>query len=45
MEALKNKAFKAPVNRRVVGSSPTWGAKKPGRKTRSFCAPQADMNL
>ena len=28
------------VNRRVVGSSPTWGAKKPGHKTRSFCIPQ-----
>ena len=30
------------VNRRVVGSSPTWGAKKPGHKTRSFCIPQAE---
>ena len=31
------------VNRRVVGSSPTWGAKKPGRKTRSFCIPRRNL--
>ena len=28
------------VNRRVVGSSPTWGALRPDRKIWSFCAPQ-----
>ena len=26
-----------------VGSSPTWGAKKPGRKTRSFCIPRRNL--
>ena len=28
------------VNRRVVGSSPTWGARRPDRKIWCFCAPQ-----
>ena len=28
------------VNRRVVGSSPTWGALKPDRMIRLFCVPQ-----
>ena len=27
------------VNRRVVGSSPTWGASRPLNNERSFCAP------